>query len=319
MFEFQHPLWLLLLAPLLLVALLGHGRRVAARWSSFSLFTRKRSLRVALAWLPRSIELLAIAGAIVAMARPQLVNTERVVRSEGIDIVLALDVSGSMEAMDFAISGRPVDRLTVAKRAVADFVKGRPHDRLGLVVFGEEAFTQVPLTLDHDALLNFLDRVEIGMAGANRTAIGEALAIAGRRLGSVDAPSRVLVLLTDGQSNAGTITPNQAAEALEALDITLYTVGVGGEGGRGLFRRTEEVDEATLTEIAELTGGRYFRARDTEGLERVYATIDRLEKSTAEVEELTSRVELFHRFLWPSLVALLFSWGLSESYLRRLP
>jgi Ca-activated chloride channel family protein len=275
-----------------------------------------------LAFLPSWLKVLGGVALIVAMARPQRVNTEQVVSSEGIDIVLAIDVSGSMEALDFRLQGREVDRLHVAKKVVGDFVESRPYDRIGLVVFGEEAFTQVPLTLDHDALSNFLRNVEIGMAGANRTAIGQALAISARQLGRLEAESRVVILLTDGRSNAGSLSPQQAAEAADALGVTVYTIGVGSTESRrrGLFGgRTEEIDEATLQEIAQVTGGQYFRATDTRSLSAIYSTIDELEKTTAEVEIRVEREELYRGILGPGILLIFTGLLLSQTWLRRLP
>ena len=324
MIEWRHPLFLLLLLPW--VALLWRQRRsrdrAAVPWSSTSGLGRGRSLRLLLAFLPGWLHGLGVAVLIVAMARPQSVNTEQVVSSEGIDIVLAIDVSGSMEALDFRLQGREVDRLHVAKKVVGDFVEERSYDRIGLVVFGEEAFTQVPLTLDHDALADFLRNVEIGMAGANRTAIGQALAISARQLGRLEAESRVVILLTDGRSNAGSLNPQQASEAAHALGVTVYTIGVGATESRrrGFFGgRTEEIDEATLQEIAQVTGGQYFRATDTRSLSAIYSTIDELEKTTAEVEIRVEREELFRSVLWPGVVLIAMGLLLSQTWLRRLP
>ena len=227
-----------------------------------------------------------------------------------------------MEAPDFRLRGRQVDRLHVAKKVVGDFIDERPFDRVGLVVFGEEAFTQVPLTLDHSALLAFLDNVEIGMAGANATAIGQALAVSARQLGRLEAPSKVLILLTDGRNNAGSLSPLRAAEAAQALGVTVYTIGVGStrRRRRGLFGiRSEEIDEDTLKAIAEATGGAYFRATDTRSLESIYETIGELEKSTAEVSVYIHREELYRKALVPGLVFLVLSSILSQTLLRRLP
>ena len=324
MIEWRHPLFLLLLVPWVL--LLWRQRRTQAgaaiAWSSTQGLRRGRSARLLLAFLPNWFHALGVALLIVAMGRPQRVNTEQVVSSEGIDIVLAIDVSGSMEALDFRLQGREVDRLHVAKKVVGDFVEARPYDRIGLVVFGEEAFTQVPLTLDHDALSDFLRNVEIGMAGANRTAIGQALAISARQLGRLEAESRVVILLTDGRSNAGSLSPQQAAEAADALGVTVYTIGVGSTESRrrGLFgARTEEIDEATLKEIAQVTGGQYFRATDTKSLSEIYSTIDELEKTTAEVEIRVQREELYRRALAPGVLLLVIGLVLSQTWLRRLP
>ena len=324
MLEWRHPLVFLLLLPwaALLIRQWRSRSRAAVSWSSTEGLRRGRSIRVLLGFLPFWLRAIGVAALIVALARPQRVDSEQVVSSEGIDLVLALDVSGSMEALDFRLQGREVDRLHVAKKVVGDFVAARPYDRIGLVVFGEEAFTQVPLTLDHDALSDFLGNVEIGMAGANRTAIGQALAVSARQLGRLEAESRVLILLTDGRSNAGSLSPLQAAEAAEALGVTVYTIGVGSteKRRRGFFGgRTEEIDEATLQAIAEATGGQYFRATDTQSLSEIYATIDALEKTTAEVQIQVRREELYRSILWPGLLLVVLSMLLSQTWLRRLP
>jgi Ca-activated chloride channel family protein len=260
---------------------------------------------------------------VLALARPQRINREVVVESEGIDIVLALDISGSMEALDFRAGGRKLTRLAVAKRVVADFVEGRPLDRIGLVVFGEEAFTQVPLTLDHAALLSFLDSIQIGMAGANRTAVGQAVAVSARQLAALEGSSSVVILLTDGSNNVVPLDPLQAARAAQALGVRIHTIGVGSEGGasRGFFSlgRTEEVDMETLQAIADATGGQSFRATDTRALLKIYDTIDEMETTTAEVTELVHREELFRLALVPGLFLLALQLLLGQTVLRRLP
>ena len=256
------------------------------------------------------------------LARPQRVDREQHIESEGIDILLVLDTSGSMEQADYSVSGRRTSRLEVAKDVMARFVEGRPNDRIGLVVFGEQAFTQVPLTMDHDAMTRFLGQVEIGMAGERSTAVGDGLAVASRRLKELSAPSRVVILLTDGRNNAGQISPMQAAQAAEALGIRVYTIGVGGEGGRGpfgLFGGGGDLDERSLQAIAKTTGGQYFRAASTGALEKVYETIDTLEKSTAEVKEFVHREERFQPLAIWGLVALALNLLLGETALRRLP
>ena len=326
MLEWMHPAWLLLFGLLPLVAWRrwSHRGRAAASWSSLDVVGGGRSWRTRLAPALPLIELAGLALLILALARPQLTERETVVETEGIGILLALDVSGSMEALDFNIGVRQASRLDVARRVMAEFIKGRPHDQLGLVVFGEEAFTQVPLTLDHSTLLDFLEWVQIGMAGPNATAIGQALAVAGNRLSQLNAPSRVVVLLTDGRSNAGRLTPAQAAEAARALGIRVYTIGVGSTGGAGggifgVFRRSEDVDEDTLKQIANVTGGRYFRATDTRALQEIYETIDELETTTAEVTEYVHRDELFRWALLPGLGLLALHLLLGWTVFRRVP
>lgn len=323
MIEWADPLWLLALPLALLAPLLTRQPRLAV--ASLAAVHGGMSLRRMLAWLPGALGSVGLALLIVALARPQQVDRKTIVEHEGIDILLVLDTSGSMEAEDYRLGGRDASRLEVAKETIARFVEGRPDDRLGLVVFGEEAFTQVPLTTDHDALVRFLRMVRIGMAGQRATAIGDALAVASKRLTDLDAPSRVVILLTDGRSNAGQVEPTQAAEAARALGVRVYTVGVGsteGSGG-GLFGllggRSGELDEATLKEIATITEARYFRAGDTRSLEEVYETIDQLETSTAEVEELIQTEERFRPWAAAGMFLLVLQFLLSGTVLRRLP
>ncbi len=329
MLELQHP-WLLLvglLIPALWLRRSMPGGRARLAWSSIEALRRRLSWRLALSWLPAALQVLGLALLVVALARPQRTNRETVIESDGIDIVLAVDVSGSMEANDFLLNNHRVTRLEAAKSVVVQFIGDRENDRIGLVVFGEEAFTQVPLTLDHDSLANFLGQVRIGIAGPNATAIGHAIAVASKRLADLEAPSKIIILLTDGHDNVEGLKPRQAAEAAAALGITIHTVGVGatrqpvGPGPLALLtiRSPEAVDETTLTQVAETTGGKYFRATDTASLREIYATIDDLEKTTAEVTEYVDREELFHLALLPGMVSLLLSQLLGSTVLRRLP
>ncbi len=319
----QDPLWLLLLL-LLPLLWLREKHRAAFVWSSLGVIQGGDSWRVSLAWLPRGLRLAGLTACVVALARPQLTHRETVVKSEGIDIVVALDISGSMESADFSLQGRKASRLDVAKMVIADFVEGREHDRIGLVVFGEEAFTQVPLTLDHDALVGFLADIQIGMAGRSATAIGQGIAVASKRLASLEAESKVVILLTDGRSNAGSLSPELAAQAAHALDVRVYTIGVGSHGGRvgglfGMLRSEGEIDEETLQLVADTTGARYFRATDTRSLVQIYETIDQLEKTTAEVVQYVRREELYRWALLPGLALILIGLGLGHTLFRRLP
>ncbi len=323
MIQWAAPGFLLLLPLALLAPFFARRPRMAA--AALSLGVTRLSLRRIAAPLPTVLMAGALACLVVALARPQEVFTTRVRSSEGIDILLVVDTSGSMEQKDYELGGRSVDRLEVTKEVIARFIEGRPDDRIGLVVFGEAAFTQVPLTLDHDALTRFLGDVTIGMAGPNRTAVGDALAVAGKRLKEVEAPERIAILLTDGASNTG-MSPLTAAEALAALNIKVYTIGVGAVdgGGGGVFgglfgRGGSDLDEGTLRSIARTTGGAYYRAGDAETLVQVYATINSLEKSTAEVEVHEDREERFMPWAWAALGLLLASTLLGETALRRLP
>jgi Ca-activated chloride channel family protein len=324
MLELAEPLWLLGLPVAVVAPWIRRGLRV--RFSSFQAVHTPKSTRVFAAWLPPIIASLAMVCFTIALARPQLVDRQRVVEREGIDILIVLDTSGSMEAEDFKVSGRSASRLAVSKEVIAGFVEGRPDDRVGLVVFGEEAFTQVPLTLDHTALVGMLDQVVIGMAGSRATAVGDAIAVAGKRLKELEAESRVMILLTDGKSNAGHVDPLVSAKAASALGVRIYTIGVGTKdgGGRGgllgMFSRTgSDLDEPMLRSIAAQTEGRYFRATDTRALKNVYATIDALEKTTAEANEFVHREERFQVLAWLGLVLLMMYALMNETVLRRLP
>ena len=272
-------------------------------------------------WILRSLALLLI---VTALARPQIPDQHGKRQSEGVDIMLAVDTSGSMRARDFEVKGERPDRLQVIKAVIADFIAARPDDRIGMVVFGSEAFTQAPLTLDHDVLQKFLDHVEIGMAG-DGTAIGDGLATAVKRLKDAPGKSHVVVLLTDGANNAGRIDPIAAAEAAKALSVRVHTIGVGSEGlvpivqnGR-VFHIKADIDEKTLTAIAEATGGVYRRAVDTDALINVYREIDKLEKTRTDSPERQHGRDIFSPLL--ACVALLMmleaAWRVSR--FRRLP
>jgi Ca-activated chloride channel family protein len=310
-------LWLLL--PVLWLPMqrfLTGSNRLAVARSGRS----RPTARLLVAWVPGVFRTAALALLVIALARPQVTHREVVVESNGLDIMLAIDTSGSMRAEDFVVHGRATNRLEVAKGVIAEFVKAREYDRVGLVVFGEEAFTQIPLTLDHDTLVDVLETVEIGIAGSRGTAVGTAIAVSAKRLKQLEAPERVLILVTDGRSNAGRLSPMEAAEIARALRIRIYTIGVGAGGGGGLLRlSTEGVDEATLTAVAETTGGRFFRATDTTSLQSVYATIDELETSPAKVKELVEHEELYRRALIPSVVLLAMHLLLAATWLRRGP
>ena len=263
---------------------------------------------------------------IVALARPQAGSGTDSVLSEGIDIMLAIDVSGSMKAEDF----KPQNRLAVAKQVVADFIRGRVSDRIGMVVFAAESFTQCPPTLDYNVLLELLDSVEIGMIDEQRTAIGMAIATASNRLRESDAESKVIILLTDGRNNAGEIEPVTAAQAAQALGIKIYTIGAGTpEGGpipvqdpvfgTRYVQAETDIDEDTLEEIASLTGGRYFRAKSEGMLADVYQRIGELEKSKIEVKHYTTYDELAPGFLIAALALLLLELLAGATVLRGLP
>ncbi len=266
----------------------------------------------------------------VALARPQLGKAESRFTGQGIDIMLAVDVSGSMQSEDFTLAGgQRANRLEVVKSVVKDFVEGRPGDRIGLVLFGGRPYTQCPLTLDHGWLLQNLARARIGMI-EDGTAIGSALATAAGRLERSDAKSRVIILLTDGQNNAGKVSPATAADAVKALGIKVYTIGAGTRGlapfpARDLFGNRVyqpvkvDIDEDTLKLIAQKTGGTYFRATDTASLQQVYADIDRMERTPFSAPRSLDYYELYPWLAIPALLLLGIEVGLGHTILRKLP
>ena len=330
MFRFEYPVLLILLA-------------AAAGWLMFSLRRKPASItysmtsRMALLAgsstrfmdkIPPAFRAGCLILLVLAAARPQLYNVSREIRSPGVDIMLCLDTSGSMQALDFQINDQPVSRLTAVKKVVSDFIKKRDMDRIGLVVFGEEAFTQSPLTMDKGLLLGLVDKMEIGMAG-DRTAIGSAIAIGGKRLKDLKAKSRILILLTDGRHNAGELTPEQAAEAVSAFGVKIYAIGVGGKGpapfkvktffGTRVVHQRVDLDEETLKRVAAIGGGRYFRAADSERLSEIYDIIDREEKTEIKVKEFFHFQELFPYFLIPALILFGLEIFLRTTILRVIP
>jgi Ca-activated chloride channel family protein len=295
----------------------------ALGFGALGLVRTRVTTRVASSWAVPLAESAAIVCVALALARPQEVTRETIRETPGLDILLAVDTSGSMDQGDMGRSGTVLSRLEASKMVMARFVRERPDDRIGLLLFGEEAFVQVPLTLDHDALAEFIGQVGIGMAGENATAVGTAVAVAVKRMKELDAPSKIVVLITDGQSNAGSVTPLQAAQAAAALGVRVYTIGVGGGGGRGLLGLLggggNDVDEPTLRAVASTTGGKYFRAVDAAALAQVYTEIDALETSTGRTKEFVHRDERYVLFLVPAMIAWFAGFALAQGWLRRLP
>lgn len=329
-FTFGTPLVLLLLILLpFLAQRLSRGDGTAVKYSSLDLFKGVRpgrSLRARRILM--GLRLAALALLIVGLARPQYGRKLTEITSEGVDIVLALDTSRSMEAMDFTLSGRPASRMDVIRHVVDDFIRKQEGNRLGLVVFGSEAFTQVPLTLDYGVLLSFVDRLETGMAG-DATAIGSALSVATNRIKDLKAKSKVVILLTDGASNAGPVAPLDAAKAAATFGVKVYTVGVGTDGMAPMPRQTPlgtfyesvkmDFDEETLKQIAAETKGTYYRATTTEGLQEVYDTISTLEKTEQKVKEHMDYNELYAPFVLAGLAFLLAEVLLANTRFRKLP
>ncbi len=325
--NFRHPIFLLLLLLIpFLLWLSKRRRRVTLAISTLEpLQGRWASLRVMLYRMLPLWRILILCLVITALARPESISSEREYQTKGVDIVIALDLSGSMLAEDF----KPENRLAVAKQEAAKFILGRENDRIGLVVFARKAFTQCPLTLDYNVLIQLLKDVQIGMI-ADGTAIGMGLASAVNRLRDSDAISKVIILITDGENNAGNIDPITAAELASTFGIKVYTIGVGKGGlvpfpvqdplfGKRYVQAQVEIDEMTLKRIADITGGLFFRARDPQSLAEIYEKINELEKTEVKVKEYHSYDQLFHFFLFPALILLLFEILMSRTALLKVP
>lgn len=333
-FTFGSPWWLLgLLSIPLLAWLRGKtGPESAFVYSSLSLvkgITELRRSRAGMVLL--NLRWIALALFFIGMARPQIAGGQAPISASGIDIAVAMDMSGSMVAEDFELRGERVNRLAIAKDTLRIFVDERPADRIGLVVFGTEAFVAAPPTLDHDFLRRVIDRLELGTINGEQTAIGSGLATAVNRLRQLQSKSRIVILLTDGQNNAGKIPPDTAAEAAKALGVKVYTIGVGTRGlapvpqgvdgfGRKHYTRVPvDIDEPTLQRIAQMTGGKYFRADNTETLRRIYSEIDRLEKSEAKLNKYAYVEELMAWAVVPGLALLFLELLLGNTVWRKLP
>lgn len=317
------PWWLLALIPLAIsVVYLLRARESRRAFVSYSLSGVLRGFsrgpRAAFSELPLALRVLAMVFLIVALARPQGALTRETFEAEGIDIVLALDVSGSMKANDF----KP-NRLAVARRVASDFVEGRPHDRIGYVTFATTAITRSPLTIDQAALRQIIEGT--GFSNEGSTAIGTALATSVNRLRESEAKSKVIILLTDGQNNAGEVDPITAAELARTMGVRVYTIGAGSRSdqsqgliGRFFGNRPAPVDEEQLTQIAEATGGQYFRAESEEALEQVYEQISRLEKGKIDAGVVRQYREAFAPWALLALVCLLGEFILRRTWLQGL-
>lgn len=354
--RFQDPLWLLLLLPVLFMGLAAvrRQRRVAVLYSDVSILqtlpiTFALRIKRMLPW----VRLLGLVLVIAALARPQAGVEEFRIKTEGIAIQMCADRSGSMAALDFHLDDQQVDRLTVVKRTFRDFVlgrgklPGRPDDLIGLITFGGFVEPRCPLTLDHGALVQVLDDVEIPKPLFNsrgevvnerlwredsQTAIGDALAVAANRLKNVKAKSRVIILLTDGEQTAGVLKPLEGAQIAKTMGVRVYTIGIGTNGvvpiphpvpdafgRRVLDQQMVRIDEKTLAEIAEATGGKYFNAQSVAALEDVYAEIDRLEKSASEGRLYSEYHELYQWMMFPGLALIVLQVVLSGTRFRSLP
>ena len=331
--KFASP-WSLVLLFVLPLWLWWERRSVQRGGLKFSSVATARSLSSFWATLGPSL-LLLLRGAtlvlfIVALARPQLGRSESKIKTEGIDIVLVIDISGSMQAMDYKKGGQPESRIDAVKDVVRDFIRSRPNDRIGMVVFGTHAYVASPLTLDHDWLERNLDRVRIGLVEGN-TAIGAGIGTGVNRLRDTNAKSKVIVLLTDGGENVKNPPALEAAKAAKEFNVRVYTVGAGSQGLAPMpvydragnlmgYQQIEaDLDEDLLKQIAAATGGQYFRAADTAALKKTYAQIDAMEKQKVETVAYEDWQELFPWFLTPGLGCLVLAVALEHTRLRRLP
>jgi Ca-activated chloride channel family protein len=321
---------LLVVVPLLMWWQRQHRREAAVRFPTLSLvrdipYAGIRRWR----WLLHAMRAVTLALLVLALARPQKGKAESAYYGQGIDIMLAVDISGSMLSEDFTLEGHRASRLDVVKSVVKDFVAGRAGDRIGLVLFSARPYTQCPLTLDHGWLLQNLARARIGMI-EDGTAIGSALATAAGRLERSDGKSKVLILLTDGQNNAGKITPATAADAIQTLGIKVYAIGAGTRGlapyptrdlfGNKVYQPVKvDIDEDTLKAIARKTGGAYFRATDTASLQQIYGEINRMEKTTFSAPRYLDYHELYPWLAVPALMLLCVEVGLTHTRFRKLP
>jgi Ca-activated chloride channel homolog len=333
MIRFLQPEWLWLLCLLPLVMLL-RGRRgpiAAVEFSDIGLAREvARSTRTRAGWWVWLFPVLAAALMIVGLARPQRGQSRTEVTANGIDIVLGLDVSGSMQALDFLIDDRRVNRIQVVKSVVSKFIEERPNDRIGLIAFAAAPYLVSPLTLDHDWLQQNLERISTAVGGDDGTAIGSAIAASVNRLRTTAAKSKVVILLTDGMNNTGKISPIAAAEAAKAMGVKIYTIGVGvrgmapilikdNAGNSHIIMDKVDVDEKTLQTVANETGGNFYRATDTDSLEKIYEQINRLEKTAQTVQKFEHYDELYSWALIPAAILLGFGLLLQHTRFRRLP
>jgi Ca-activated chloride channel family protein len=332
MITFGHP-WFLLLLLLLPIAAWLRSKQTATPaflYSSVQLVkgiaslhqTNRGKILMRMRWI-------ALGIMIIALARPQLPQGDAKIKASGIDIVIAMDLSGSMAAEDFTLHGKDVNRLAIEKQVLEEFIDKRPNDRIGLVAFAAQAYIAAPLTLDHDFLLQNLRRLDLNTI-PDGTAIGSGLSAALNRLREVKSKSKIVILMTDGVNNTGKVLPLTAAEAAETLGIKVYTIGVGTRGiakvpGRDAFgnvryfQQKVDIDEDTLREMAKRTGGKYYRADNTEAMKKIYEEIDKFERTEADVKKFQRYQELFKWFVLAGLSFFGLEMVLGNTVWRRLP
>jgi Ca-activated chloride channel family protein len=329
---FAHPWFLLLLLALPAVAWwrARRGKDAAFLYSSVELARGVANIgRSGASRLLEALRWLAVVLFIIGEARPQFVESETSIKASGVDIVVAIDLSGSMESEDFRLAGKQVNRLVIAKDTLKKFIDRRPNDRIGLVAFAGKAYIAAPMTLDHDFLEMNVERLQLHSIEEG-TAIGAGLAAAVNRLRELKSKSKIVILMTDGQNNVSKVPPLTAAEAAQSLGVKVYTIGVGTRGmapfpqtdmfGRKYYVQTMvDIDEPTLQEISKKTGGKYYRADKTETLQQIYDEIDALEKTEVEVKRFLHIDELFAWVVLPGLGLLLVEVLLGHSVWKKLP
>jgi len=321
-FAHSYLLSLLLLLPVLAWLKGRRGSSPAFLYSSVKLVEGLTNMRhsragaflAAMRWLVLTLF-------IVALAQPRLSKSTTEVKASGVDIVVAFDMSGSMNIGDYIVQNQQVRRFDISKAVLKKFIGERPNDRIGLVVFGSQAFIASPLTLDHDYLIENLERLDLGAIPWRTTAIGDGLTTTVNRLRELKSKSKIIILMTDGMNNAGKVDPIAAAQAAAALGMKIYTIGLGNRemvirmGGSA----NDLPDEDTLQQIAQLSGGKFFRANNTEQLQQIYAEIDKLEKTEAVINKYTKFKELFPWLVASGLALLLLEVVLGQTAFRRLP
>ncbi len=328
--DFGNIIWIFIIVPVVLFVYFKKQPRGNIVFSSLkNLKMLKPSFSLKLRHSLIALRIIAICLLVIGLMRPQKGIEETKIETEGIDIILAIDVSGTMMAEDFVINGERVNRLEVVKNVVRDFIKKRTNDRIGLVIFSGRSYMQCPLTLDYGVLLQFLDKIYIGMI-EDGTAVGDGIAAALARLKDIKSKSKVVILLTDGVNNTGKVDPLNAASLAQALKVKIYTIGAGSKGrvpfpGKDIFGNKVysweliDLDEESLKEIARVSGGKYFRAVDTDSLKRIYTDIDKMEKTKTEISSFTEYKEIFPPFVVTALFLLLLEMVLRYTRFRTLP
>jgi Ca-activated chloride channel family protein len=332
MLNFASPFFLLLLLVLLIILLIKIKKRKMVDLQVSSLFFEKglpKSLFPALSKLLPALKYFALILLIIGMARPQSGTQKSEITSQGINIILALDLSGSMAALDFRLDNQIVTRLDAVKNVVKKFIMKRDGDRIGMVVFGSNAFTQLPLTRDYNTISFMLSKLKIGAAGQS-TAIGDAIGISLKRLQDVESKSNIIILLTDGKNNAGVISPEMATDIAKEQKVKIYTIGVGSKGkapflvknsilnNQYIYRKVD-IDIDMLKLIAEKTNGEFFKAENTKSLDQIYSMIDRLEKTEVKVKKWIEYKEYYLFFLLGGFILLCIYILLSNTRLLRIP